>query len=139
MRKLIPLLAVVALAFLAPASLPAAATEARCQAPEDGRWINHNADLQQIRIIEIESRCRGNRTEMRMRAFTRCSPRDCKWGWTDAWRNDRGRIEASFPGLFGAREIQVIAMDRRIEALVTYRPHDHSNAAAFHAAIMVRD
>lgn len=66
MRKLIPLLAVVALAFLAPASLPAAATEARCQAPEDGRWINHNADLQQIRIIEIESRCRGNRTEMRM-------------------------------------------------------------------------
>uniref|UniRef100_UPI003BA88B76 hypothetical protein n=1 Tax=Stappia sp. TaxID=1870903 RepID=UPI003BA88B76 len=139
MRKLIPLSAVLALALLASAPFPAAAADERCQVPEAGRWINRNADYQEIRILEIESHCRGKQIVMRMRAFTRCSPRDCKWGWTDAWRNASGRVEASFPGLFGAREIQVITMEKRIEALVTYRPHDRSNAAEFHAAIMVRD
>lgn len=137
MRTLIPVLASFLLTLLA--LQPPAEAKDKCRVAEAGRWINPGAAFQQIRVIEIESHCRGKQIVMRMRAFTRCAPRDCKWGWVDATRTRDGRVDAVFPGLFGAREIQVIAMEERVEALVTYRPHDRSTAAEFHAAIMVRD
>lgn len=137
MRKLIPVAAALFLSL--PASALAAGTPDEYHVPEAGAWLNPKARMQEIRRIEIESHCRGDQVVMRMRAFTRCSPRDCRWGWVDARRTGQGRIVAVFPGLFGAREIQVIPMEQRIEALVTFRPHDRAKAAEFHAAFMVRD
>lgn len=114
-----------------------------CRIPEAGVWINDMAEVRQIRRIEIESFCEGEgenvRAAVRMRAFTRCSPRDCKWGWQPAYRTAGGRLIARFPGFFGAREIQVIFMGRRIEALVTIDPHDPTEPDSYHAAILARE
>jgi hypothetical protein len=129
--------------FLALAALlvptDAIAEERTCITPETGHWINTRARTQQIRRIEIESRCVGkDGVAFRIRAFVKCAPRDCKWGWVQAHRNATGRIVATFPGLFGAREIEIITMDDRIEALVTLHPHDRNARPEFHAAIMTR-
>jgi len=137
------LIVVGGLAALVAAAPAHAQTQAQaqdtCRIPEAGVWINDMAEFKQIRRIEIESFCEGERTAVRMRAFTRCSPRDCKWGWQPAYRTAGGRLIARFPGFFGAREIQVIFMGRRIEALVTIDPHDPTEPDAYHAAILARE
>lgn len=134
---LIPLAAALVLFFAAPPSI--AYAENRCRIPEAGRWYNPRAATQQVRRIEIESHCSGGQVVSRMRVFTRCSPRDCKWGWTEATRLTNGRLLARFPGLFGAREIEIIRMEDRIEALVKVQSHTPGTPDAFHAAILDRE
>lgn len=133
---LIPFAIALAVTLTAPIAV---AAENRCRIPEAGRWYNPRAAMQQVRIIEIESHCSGGRIVSRMRVFTRCAPRDCKWGWTDAIRLTNGRLLARFPGLFGAREVEIIPMDHRIEALVKIQSHTAGVQDGFHAAILERD
>ncbi|WP_051241766.1 hypothetical protein [Stappia stellulata] len=127
------------LAFCAGAMPERAHAQDPCRVAEAGHWVNPSARTQQIKRIEVESHCENGQLVARMRAFTKCSPRDCKWGWTDAYRTSNGRLFARFPGFFGAREIQVILMGNRIEALVTIDPHDPREPDAFHAAILSRE
>ena len=133
---LIPFVVTLTVILTAPIAV---AAENRCRIPEEGRWYNPRAATQQVRIIEIESHCSGGRIVSRMRVFTRCAPRDCKWGWTDAIRLTNGRLLARFPGLFGAREVEIIPMNHRIEALVKIQSHTAGVQDGFHAAILERD
>jgi hypothetical protein len=128
-----------ALAFCAGMFPERARAQDPCRIAETGHWVNPSARTQQIRRIEIESHCEGGRVVARMRAFTKCSPRDCKWGWTEVYRTSNGRLFARFAGFFGSREIQVIPMGNRIEALVTIDPHDPKEPDSFHAAILSRE
>lgn len=133
------ILSFIAVLFCAPFMVSVARADDRCRIPEAGHWYNSEARTQQIRRIEIESHCSGGIIVTRMRAFTRCAPRDCKWGWTDAIRLTNGRLLARFPGFFGAREIEIISMGSRIEALVKIDSHDPKVADSFHAAILARE
>ncbi|SDU47129.1 hypothetical protein [Stappia sp. ES.058] len=128
-----------ALAFYTGMAPERARAQDPCRIPETGHWINPSARTQQIRRIEIESDCKSGQLVARMRAFTKCAPRDCKWGWTEVYRTSNGRLFARFAGFFGSREIQVIPMGNRIEALVTIDPHDPKEPDAFHAAILSRE
>lgn len=132
-------LVVFMLAFCAGMLPDRARAQDPCRIAETGHWVNPSARTQQISRIEIESHCEGGRLVARMRAFTECSPRDCKWGWTDVYRLSNGRLFSRFPGFFGSREIQVIAMGNRIEVLVTIDPHDPREPDSFHAAILSRE
>ncbi len=133
------ILSFIALLVCAPHFVAEARAKDRCRIPEVGHWYNSAAQIQQIRRIEIESHCSGGLIVSRMRAFTRCAPRDCKWGWTQAIRLTNGRLIARFPGFFGAREIEIISMGSRIEALVKIDSHDPKVADSFHAAILTRE
>ena len=116
---------------------PARAEDA-CEVPEVGSWWNEHARNKQVRRVEVESVCENERPVIRMRVFTRCAPRDCKWGWQPAYRTRSGRLAARFPGFFGARSIEVIFMGKRIEVLVTINPHDPRQTDDFHSAILTR-
>ncbi|GGF02108.1 hypothetical protein H1W37_15095 [Stappia taiwanensis] len=118
---------------------PALADEEHCRIPEAGSWVNPAAQTRQIRRIEVTSACIDGEVMARMRAFTHCAPRDCKWGWTEASRRADGRLFARFEGFFSAREIVIVRMGERIEARVTTVPHDPREPKAFHRAIMMRD
>lgn len=116
----------------------AVADDAACRIPETGLWLNPNATTKQIHRIEIASHCERGRIVVKARAFTKCSPRDCKWGWTEAFRSDNGRLNADFTGFFGSRRIEMIPMGDRMEVLVTTDPHTHA-PSQFHSALMQRD
>ncbi|MCA1299889.1 hypothetical protein [Stappia indica] len=118
---------------------PSLADEEFCRIPEAGSWVNPAAQTRQIRRIEITSACIDGQVTAQMRAFTHCAPRDCKWGWTEAFRQADGRLFARFEGFFSAREIIIVRMGERIEALVTIDPHDPKEPNAFHSAIMIRE
>lgn len=118
---------------------PSLVDEERCRIPEAGNWLNPAAQTRQIRRIEVTGICIDGQVTARMRAFTHCAPRDCKWGWTEASRQADGRLFARFEGFFSAREIAILRIDEHIEARVTTVPHDPRQPNAFHRAIMIRD
>lgn len=117
----------------------AVAEDPACRVPETGHWRNPEAATKQIHRIEVASHCERGVIVVKARAFTKCAPRDCKWGWTDAIRTDNGRLTADFPGFFGARRVEMISMGDRMEVLVTVDPHDPLADDRFHGALMRRE
>ncbi|POF34075.1 serine/threonine protein kinase [Roseibium marinum] len=76
-----------------------------CPLPEDGIWINKDAEPKQISRVEIESRCQDEQVHVRARAFTSCIPRDCKWGWTEAGRRSDGAIQVLLIGFLSSKQL----------------------------------
>ncbi|ADZ72642.1 hypothetical protein [Polymorphum gilvum] len=102
-------------------------TRIYCPIPEHGIWVDPKAKPKQVSRIEVESRCIDDRVILRARAFMRCSPRDCKWGWTDAsLRPGGGGVRVQLSGFFGSRLIDMRAFDGHLEAYVTEIPHDRT-------------
>ncbi len=69
-------------AFLISAAQAQSYCEVRkAEMMELGIWENPQAQLKDLSRLEIEGDCVEGRLFVRARAFTSCSPRDCKWGW----------------------------------------------------------
>ncbi|MBO6756510.1 MAG: serine/threonine protein kinase [Roseibium sp.] len=109
----------VVLGWLAPA-------EARiyCPLPEDGIWINPDATAKEITRIEIETTCIDEQVQARMRAFTKCIPRDCKWGWTPAELRDGGGFRVLLVGFLSSKELRVRAFRDVLDVQMLETPHD---------------
>ncbi len=105
---------------------PSAEARIYCPLPEDGIWINPDAAAKELTRLEIETKCIDNRVQARIRAFTKCSPRDCKWGWTPAEVREGGGLRVMLIGFLGSKIIDVRAFSDRLDAFVTDVKHDPS-------------
>lgn len=97
-----------------------------CPLPEDGIWVNPDAGAKEITRIEIESRCHDGRVDSRIRAFTSCIPRDCKWGWTRAELRDGGGLQVVLLGFLSRKVIRVRRFGDILDAHVLSIPYDRT-------------
>ena len=97
-----------------------------CPIPEDGIWVNKSAKAKEITRIEIESKCVDNDVQMRLRAFTKCSPRDCKWGWQKAEFREYGGIRSYLIGFLSTKAVFARAMNGLLDVRLIEIPHDHN-------------
>ncbi|CTQ54561.1 hypothetical protein LP7551_03095 [Roseibium album] len=98
-----------------------------CPLPEDGTWVNAEAKPKEISRIEVESKCENNQVRIRLRAFTSCIPRDCKWGWTDASMRSDGVIQVLLVGFLSSKQIKVKAFGDLLDAHVINVSNDASS------------
>lgn len=141
MRLLGPLLLLIGLCLPVPGYFIGTA-EARiyCPLPEHGSWENKAAKPKQLSRLEIETRCENEQVFVRMRAFTKCIPRDCKWGWTEGEMRESGNgLRALLRGFYLSKYIEVIASEDRLTAYVTDIFHDPASKGETKTFSMSRD
>lgn len=88
---------------------PSKAQRIYCPLPEDGVWVNPDAKPKEISRIEVESKCENEQVFVRVRAFTSCIPRDCKWGWTKGELRSDGAIDVLLIGFLSSKQITLKA------------------------------
>ncbi len=112
-------LAFLLFVFLLTLPLAAQAQERiYCPLPEDGNWINPDPAPKEISRIEVESECINNSVNVRVRAFTACIPRDCKWGWTRAERRSDGAIKVLLVGFLSSKQLTLKSFRDFLDARV---------------------
>ncbi|WP_209000121.1 hypothetical protein [Pannonibacter tanglangensis] len=121
---IVPLLLLSGPDLRPPAAAAQTATRVYCPLPEEGIWVDKAAKWQELTRLEVEATCVDDRVQVRARAFMRCSPRDCKWGWTEAELRPGGGVRVRLEGFFGTRDIKMRAFGDNIEADVLVVPHD---------------
>ncbi|GHB25314.1 hypothetical protein GCM10007094_11750 [Pseudovibrio japonicus] len=106
---------------------------------ELGVWENPQAQLKDLSRLEIEGECLEGRLAVRARAFTSCSPRDCKWGWADGQRSFSGALTFRFGGFFKSKRVEVRPMGERIQAYVRTENHDPTISDITRSYLLVRE
>ncbi|MES0810229.1 serine/threonine protein kinase [Roseibium sp. SCPC15] len=119
-------LIILAAGFLMLFCAPSLAQRVYCPIPEDGVWINPDAEAKEISRIEIESRCENEQVFVRVRAFTSCVPRDCKWGWTKAQMRSDGAIQVLLVGFLSSKQITLRAFGDLLDTHVINVVNDQS-------------
>ncbi|WP_150495962.1 serine/threonine protein kinase [Roseibium aquae] len=115
----------LAMIMLSAALSPVIAQERiYCPLPEHGTWVNRYAEPKQITRVEVETKCVDNRVEARIRAFTSCIPRDCKWGWTEATLRDDGSLSVNLIGFLRTKVLTVRAFGDMLDVQEVDVPHD---------------
>lgn len=122
MLRAIPFLVLILVAF----SAPPADARIYCPLPEHGIWVNPHAKPKELSRLEIETRCVDETVYARMRAFTKCAPRDCKWGWTNAELREGGGLRVMLVGFLGSKVIDVRGFGSSLDAFVTDYTHGQS-------------
>ncbi|MBN9672857.1 serine/threonine protein kinase [Roseibium aggregatum] len=97
-----------------------------CPLAEDGNWVNPDAEPKEISRVEVDSRCENEQVHVRVRAFTSCIPRDCKWGWTKGERLDNGAIEVLLIGFLSSKKITLRAFGDVLDTHVVNITNDLS-------------
>lgn len=97
-----------------------------CPLPEDGVWLNPKAKAKEITRIEVKSKCLDGQVYARIRAFTSCIPRDCKWGWTEAELREGGGLQVALVGFLSSKLIRVRRFGDMLDAHVLTIPYDQS-------------
>ncbi|MEP2880134.1 MAG: serine/threonine protein kinase [Roseibium sp.] len=97
-----------------------------CPIPEDGIWVNPDAEPKEISRVEVESRCENNQVYVRVRAFTSCIPRDCKWGWTKAELRSDGAVKVLLIGFLKSKQITLRAFGDLLDVRVINITNDLS-------------
>jgi len=105
---------------------------------ELGNWENPKARLKELSQIEVEGECIDNQLVVRARAFTSCSPRDCKWGWAAGQLSFSGVLTFRFSGFFKAQYIELRPMGQRIQAYVRTENHDPTIPNKTRSYILIR-
>ncbi|MET1413214.1 serine/threonine protein kinase [Roseibium sp. HPY-6] len=116
----------LAAGLLLMSSMTAHAQRIYCPLPEDGIWINPDAEPKEISRIEVESKCENEQVLVRVRAFTSCIPRDCKWGWTKAELRSDGAIQVVLIGFLSSKKITLRAFGSLLDAHVVNVVNDLS-------------
>lgn len=118
------LLAAACLLLLSAA--PSHAQRIYCPLPQDGVWVNPEAAPKEISRIEVESKCENEQVFVRVRAFTSCIPRDCKWGWTEAELRSDGAIVVLLIGFLSSKKITLQAFGDLLDTHVVNVVNDLS-------------
>lgn len=120
------LLLLAVISFLLLSAVPSQAQRIYCPLPEDGTWVYPDAKPKEISRIEVESKCENEQVFVRVRAFTSCIPRDCKWGWTKAELRSDGAIDVLLIGFLSSKQITLKAFGDLLDAHVTHVVNDLS-------------
>ncbi|TYC79974.1 serine/threonine protein kinase [Stappia sp. BW2] len=99
----------LAAGLLLMSAVPSVAQRVYCPLPEDGVWVYPDAKPKEISRIEVDSRCENEAVHVRVRAFTSCIPRDCKWGWTKAEMRSDGAIQVLLIGFLSSKQLTLRA------------------------------
>ncbi len=105
---------------------PSAAQRIYCPIPEDGIWVNPDAEPKEISRVEVESKCENEQVFVRVRAFTSCIPRDCKWGWTEAELRSDGAVQVLLIGFLSSKKITLKAFGDLLDTHVVNVVNDLS-------------
>ncbi|MBG6175084.1 hypothetical protein IWQ55_002909 [Labrenzia sp. EL_208] len=105
---------------------PSQAQRVYCPLPEHGTWVYSDAKPKEISRIEVESKCENEQVFVRVRAFTSCIPRDCKWGWTKADLRSDGAIDVLLIGFLSSKQITLKAFGDMLDAHVVNVVNDLS-------------
>lgn len=97
---------------------PSLAERIYCPIPQDGVWVNPDAEAKEISRIQVESRCENDQVFVRVRAFTSCVPRDCKWGWTEAELRPDGAVQVLLIGFLSSKQITLKAFGELLDTRV---------------------
>ncbi len=100
---------VVAIGLFLMLGAPSHADRIYCPIPQDGIWVNPEAAPKEISRVEVESKCENEQVHVRVRAFTSCIPRDCKWGWTEAELRSDGAVVVLLIGFLSSKKITLQA------------------------------
>jgi len=111
-------LVLFAICFLLTSAAPSLAQRIYCPIPEDGTWVNPDAAPKEISRIEVESHCENEQVLVRVRAFTSCIPRDCKWGWTKAEMRSDGAIQVLLIGFLSSKQLTLQAFGDLLDTRV---------------------
>jgi len=111
-------LLILAAGFLLLSAAPSFAQRVYCPLPEDGIWVYPEAEPKEITRVEIESRCENETVVIRVRAFTSCIPRDCKWGWTEAELRSDGAIQVLLIGFLSSKQLTIKAFGELLDVHV---------------------
>lgn len=106
-----------------------------CEVPAlAGVWENPHAnvtqDLTRLEIAHVcQSELSGGRavlagTTWTVRAFSKCSPRDCKWGRERAEIDGKGRLVVIFPTFSARRTLHISAAGHAVYVDVEVDYHD---------------
>ncbi|MBD8891797.1 serine/threonine protein kinase [Labrenzia suaedae] len=107
--------------------------------PEHGTWINDKAAPKELTRLEIQTECVNNAVQVRVRAYTKCIPRDCKWGWTDGQAWPGGGIRVVLVGFFGSKQFDLRAVGDRMDAYVTNALHDPTQQETVKSYVLRRE
>jgi len=119
-------LILLAAGFLLVSAVPSLAQRIYCPIPEDGVWVNPDAAPKEISRVEVESRCQDEEVYVRVRAFTSCIPRDCKWGWTEGEMRSDGAIQVLLIGFLSSKQLTLKAFGDMLDTHVVNIVNDLS-------------
>ncbi|MHA7775068.1 serine/threonine protein kinase [Roseibium sp. M-1] len=119
-------LLILAAGFLLLTVAPSLAQRVYCPLPEDGIWVYPDAKPKEISRVEIESRCENDAVDVRVRAFTSCIPRDCKWGWTQAELRSDGAVQVLLIGFLSSKQLTIKAFGDLLDVRVVNVVNDLS-------------
>ncbi len=117
---------ILAAGLLLMSAAPSTAERVYCPLPEDGIWVNPDAESKEISRIEVESRCENEQVFVRVRAYTACIPRDCKWGWTDGAMRSDGAIQVLLIGFLNSKQLTLKGFGDLLDVHVVNIVNDQS-------------
>lgn len=128
--------------FILTALLAGPALARDCERPrEAGRWVHPDPKPKMLSSLEIEHFCVPDRRfgEWKIRAKSRCSPRDCTWGWSPGQRKTRSSLYTGFQGFFSTRFVTMRVFGERLEAHVEVDFSDPDRPDQSYTVVLHRD
>jgi len=109
--------------------------------PEAGTWIHPRPKAGEISRLEILHFCEPDRVfgQWKVRAHSRCSPRDCTWGWAAGQRQGRDGLYAGFQGFYGIRFVTMAIFADRMQVDVRVIYHDTKRDDESYVVILQRE
>lgn len=130
-------------AFTVLLALAAGAARADdCEKPaEAGVWVHPNPKVNMLSSLEIEHFCVPDRRfgTWKIRAKSRCHPRDCTWGWSPGQRQTRSSLYAGFQGFYSTRFLTMRVFGDRMEVRVEVAYIDAKRRGESYSVILARD
>ncbi len=113
-----------------------------CTKPvESGTWVHPSPKTNMLSSLEIEHFCTPDRRfgNWKIRAKSRCYPRDCTWGWSPGQRATRSSLYAGFQGFYSIRYLTMRVFGDRMEVRVEIVYNDEKRQDETYSVTLARD
>ena len=129
------------------ATFPAAAS-VECEPPIfAGTWEATVPVVRELVRLEIRYTCRAGRRvgesrieyDYTMRAWSKCSPRDCPWGMAEVGRDAHGRLIAEYAQFYSRRIVTVESAGLGLSAKVVIDYYDAERPDEIYEQYLERD
>lgn len=113
--------------FLSQTHAQTGSSSTQCKAlPPAGIWANLKAKNHELIRLEITRICRTDQKKKdsslwEIRAYSRCMPRDCKWGREKAKMDAQGRLNVRFQTFSAERIVSLVQKENKIYADIKIR------------------
>lgn len=112
---------ILAALILAAFSFGSPVNAETCEIHElEGSWVNVRAEKKTLHSIDVKTVCEQNSdiTKLKIRAFEKCHPRDCSWGWSELVDLGQGELVAVFKTFIAVRRLELSTIGNRLRVSV---------------------